>query len=75
MRRPTMLVATIVAAAVVTPAALAATATPFGGATVNGDELANPKFDPFWAKAEELGALVFIHPQPSDEARREPRSP
>ena len=21
------------------------------------------KFNPFWAKAEELGVLVFIHPQ------------
>lgn len=25
-------------------------------------ELADPAFDPFWAKAEELGAVVFIHP-------------
>jgi aminocarboxymuconate-semialdehyde decarboxylase len=33
------------------------------GAVVNGDELASPKFDPFWKKAEELGALLFIHPQ------------
>lgn len=33
------------------------------GAAVNGEELAAPKFDPFWAKAESLGALVFIHPQ------------
>ena len=32
-------------------------------AHVNGDELAAPKFHPFWAKAEELGAVVFIHPQ------------
>jgi aminocarboxymuconate-semialdehyde decarboxylase len=27
------------------------------------EELADPKFHPFWAKAEELGCLVFIHPQ------------
>ncbi|MBV9862627.1 MAG: amidohydrolase [Alphaproteobacteria bacterium] len=33
------------------------------GGSVNGEELADPKFHPFWAKAEELGALVFIHPQ------------
>ena len=33
------------------------------GGSVEGDELANPKFHPFWAKAEELGCLVFIHPQ------------
>ena len=40
-------------------------------AHVNGDELASPKFHPFWAKAEELGAVVFIHPQaiPELEAR------
>jgi aminocarboxymuconate-semialdehyde decarboxylase len=33
------------------------------GASVNGEELASPRFDPFWKKAEELSALVFIHPQ------------
>ena len=33
------------------------------GASVNGEELAAPRFDPFWAKAEQLGALIFIHPQ------------
>jgi len=30
--------------------------------SVNGDELANPRFDPVWAKAEELGILLFLHP-------------
>ncbi len=30
--------------------------------SVAGLELADPKFHPFWAKAEELGVLVFIHP-------------
>jgi len=35
--------------------------------SVNGEELAAPKFHPFWAKAEELGALVFIHPQGTAE--------
>src|ERR1051326_7905938 len=29
---------------------------------VAGKELSDPAFAPFWAKAEELGALVVIHP-------------
>src|SRR5262249_10406287 len=29
---------------------------------VNAAELADPRHDRFWARAEELGALVFIHP-------------
>ena len=33
------------------------------GASVAGDELSDPKFHPFWAKAEALGVLMFIHPQ------------
>src|SRR5438876_7547467 len=33
------------------------------GGSVNGEELVDPKFHPFWAKAEELGVLVFLHPQ------------
>ena len=33
------------------------------GTNVAGAELADAKFNPFWAKAEELGVLVFIHPQ------------
>jgi aminocarboxymuconate-semialdehyde decarboxylase len=33
------------------------------GGSVDGRELADPDFHPFWAEAEELGALVFIHPQ------------
>src|SRR5579863_9277804 len=33
------------------------------GAHLNGEELASPRFDPFWAKAEELGVLVTTHPQ------------
>lgn len=37
------------------------------GGSVNGEELADPKFNPFWAKAEELGALIFIHPQGTAE--------
>src|SRR2546425_11190314 len=30
--------------------------------SVAGEELANPKFHPFWATCEELGVLVFLHP-------------
>ncbi|MEC9308120.1 MAG: amidohydrolase family protein [Chloroflexota bacterium] len=32
------------------------------GGSVAGDDLSNPKFNPFWAKCEELGVLVFLHP-------------
>src|SRR6185503_13457810 len=30
------------------------------GGSVNGQEISDPKFHPFWAKAEQLGVLVFI---------------
>src|SRR5206468_3757289 len=33
------------------------------GGSVNGAEISDPKFHPFWAKAEQLGVVVFIHPQ------------
>jgi aminocarboxymuconate-semialdehyde decarboxylase len=33
------------------------------GASVAGDEFSDKKFHRFWAKAEELGVLIFIHPQ------------
>ena len=33
------------------------------GDSVAGDEFSNPRFDPVWKKAEELGAVLFIHPQ------------
>jgi len=33
------------------------------GGSINGEEIAAPKFHSFWAKAEELGTLIFIHPQ------------
>ena len=33
------------------------------GGSVAGEEFADPKFHPVWAKAEELGAVLFIHPQ------------
>ena len=37
------------------------------GGSVNGMELADPKLHPFWAKVEQLGVLVFIHPQGTPE--------
>ncbi len=37
---------------------------------VNGRELSDPAFAPFWKKAEELGALVVIHPNGFTEAAR-----
>jgi predicted TIM-barrel fold metal-dependent hydrolase len=33
------------------------------GDVVAGVEFSDPKFHPVWAKAEELGAVLFIHPQ------------
>jgi aminocarboxymuconate-semialdehyde decarboxylase len=32
------------------------------GGHVNGEPLSTPKYDPFWTKAQELGVLVFMHP-------------
>jgi aminocarboxymuconate-semialdehyde decarboxylase len=40
------------------------------GGSVNGEELSAPKFDPFWAKTEELGVPVFIHPQGVPELQK-----
>jgi aminocarboxymuconate-semialdehyde decarboxylase len=37
---------------------------------VNGKELSDPAFAPFWKKAEELGALVIIHPNGFTEGKR-----
>jgi aminocarboxymuconate-semialdehyde decarboxylase len=37
---------------------------------VAGKELSDPAFAPFWKKAEELGALVLIHPNGFTEAGR-----
>jgi len=33
------------------------------GGNVAGLELSDRRFDPFWAEAEDLGVLVFVHPQ------------
>ena len=39
------------------------------GASAAGAELSSPRFDPFWAKAEELGMPIFMHPQGAPELR------
>src|SRR5215831_15486766 len=37
------------------------------GGSVAGEDFSDPKFLPVWAKAEELGAVLFIHPQSTPE--------
>jgi aminocarboxymuconate-semialdehyde decarboxylase len=41
------------------------------GGHVNGEDLSLPKYDPFWAKANELGVVVFMHPGGADNILRE----
>jgi aminocarboxymuconate-semialdehyde decarboxylase len=43
------------------------------GGSVAGLELSDPKFHPFWAKAEQLGVLVFMHPQGTAELEQSGR--
>jgi len=40
-------------------------------ASIEGEELASPRFHPFWAAAEELGTVIFIHPRnfPAGQSR------
>src|SRR5437868_8297758 len=33
------------------------------GGSVLGEDFSDPKFHPVWARAEQLGAVLFIHPQ------------
>ena len=41
------------------------------GGSVAGEDFSEPRFHPVWAMAEELGAVLFIHPQSTpDLARR-----
>jgi predicted TIM-barrel fold metal-dependent hydrolase len=41
------------------------------GGSVLGEDFSEPRFHPVWAKAEELGAVIFIHPQSTpDLAKR-----
>ncbi len=37
---------------------------------VDGQELSDPKFRPFWAKAEQLGAFVMMHPNGFTQGER-----
>lgn len=41
------------------------------GGHVNGEDLSLPKYDPFWAKAAELGVAVFMHPGGADNILKE----
>ena len=41
------------------------------GGNVEGEELSLPKYDPFWAKAEELQAPIFMHPQIQRRSNRD----
>lgn len=41
------------------------------GGHVEGQDLSLPKFDPFWAKAAELGVIVFMHPGGAENILKE----
>src|SRR5215813_4117911 len=43
------------------------------GGSVEGLEVSDRKFDPFWAKAEQLGVLLFMHPQNAPGTTNNPR--
>jgi aminocarboxymuconate-semialdehyde decarboxylase len=38
---------------------------------VQGEPLSDPKYDPFWAKAQELDVMVFMHPNNADNVTKE----
>ena len=40
------------------------------GGHVEGEDLSSPRFDPFWAKAQEMGVIVFMHPQGAENVIR-----
>jgi len=40
------------------------------GGHVEGEDLSSPRFDPFWAKAQDLGVVVFMHPQGAENVVR-----
>jgi predicted TIM-barrel fold metal-dependent hydrolase len=40
------------------------------GGSMNGEEFSDPKFHPVWARAEELGVPLFIHPQGLPELKK-----
>lgn len=37
---------------------------------INGEDLADERFEPFWAKAQELDTLIFLHPNGISEGQR-----
>jgi aminocarboxymuconate-semialdehyde decarboxylase len=39
--------------------------------TIGDEEISAPRFDPFWSRAEELEAVVFIHPEGFSSPRLE----
>ena len=41
------------------------------GGHVSGEDLSLPKYDPFWAKAAELGVPVFMHPNGAENIVKE----
>jgi len=41
------------------------------GGHVNGEDLSHPKYDPFWAKAAEVGAMILMHPGGADNLIKE----
>jgi len=41
------------------------------GGHVDGEAPSDPKYDPFWAKAEELGVPVFMHPNNATNIARD----
>ena len=43
------------------------------GGSVEGQELSDRKFDPFWAQAEQLGVVLFMHPQAAPGTTQNPR--
>ncbi|MEQ1947199.1 MAG: amidohydrolase family protein [Bryobacteraceae bacterium] len=40
------------------------------GGHVKGEPLSNPKYDPFWAKVQELNVLVFMHPNNAENVAK-----
>jgi aminocarboxymuconate-semialdehyde decarboxylase len=40
------------------------------GGHVAGEPLSMPKYDPFWAKAQELGVMVFMHPNNAENVAK-----
>jgi aminocarboxymuconate-semialdehyde decarboxylase len=40
------------------------------GGHVDGARLSDPKFHPFWAKVQEMGIVVFMHPNGAENALR-----